>query len=528
MATSPMGACTHTRTSRWLLRRSVGIGVVGAVLVFAGASLAFAFNQPPFVPADETAHLGYAQELAHLDLPEVTTFPDVPPGATQWKAERESVRDDRYRAVWVANHPPLFPLSAVPLIWLSNAMERADGGLLFLRLTNMCFAAAGVGLTFLLGREVAGGIGRIGVSAAAIAALFSQGQARFAEALNDGLAFALVTLVTLAGVRCANRGSGPLPRADLALLGAAAVACAGVRSAALLVAVAVVVLVTVLRLSSSTGPISRRARSAGAVAAVGLLPAALVFGWFYVRNHVLYGDFAGSQFLLQRFDRQPRGSLVQTFFDWDLWVGYFRKLLSPSPVFSIGPSSAILLVVPLAVLGLVLIAVDGRSGDRCANGRRGLVSRPALLTCVVVLLIVMLTVAQHVSGGGSRFARYLLPAIGVLATLIALGLDRLGPRVVPAVLVGCMGTWAVLNVPTGVDPAAVRRPRDRGSPMPELLQELPVSPWLRSATWVAIVAGLLCLLVSIARGLIENRRDHQPTRATLRSVAEGEGSSCGT
>jgi len=32
-----------------------------------------------------------------------------------------------------------------------------------------------------------------------------------------------------------------------------------------------------------------------------------------------------------------------------------------------------------------------------------------------------------------------------------------------------MGTWAVLNVPTGVDPTAIRRPRDTGSPMPELL-----------------------------------------------------------
>ena len=91
------------------------------MVVFIGLSLLFAFEQPPFVPPDETAHVGYAHEIADFDLPEITKSPDVPDSATQWRAERESARDDRYRDVWVANHPPLHYVAAAPLIWLCNA-----------------------------------------------------------------------------------------------------------------------------------------------------------------------------------------------------------------------------------------------------------------------------------------------------------------------------------------------------------------------------------------------------------------------
>ena len=84
-------------SSSSLARRSVGsprparaLGVAGAVIVFVGIALLFAFEQPPFVAPDETAHVGYAHEIAGFDLPEVTKFPDVPDGAVQWQAEHDS------------------------------------------------------------------------------------------------------------------------------------------------------------------------------------------------------------------------------------------------------------------------------------------------------------------------------------------------------------------------------------------------------------------------------------------------------
>ena len=117
----------------------------------------FAFQQPPFVAPDETAHLGYAHEIADLRLPEIDRAPDIPDWAVQWQAEADSREDDRYRGVWVANHPPLHYVLTAPLIWLAELTDRADGGLLYLRLANVLFAAVGVALTYLLGTELSGG-----------------------------------------------------------------------------------------------------------------------------------------------------------------------------------------------------------------------------------------------------------------------------------------------------------------------------------------------------------------------------------
>ena len=155
----------------------------------------------------------------------------------------------------------------------------------------------------------------------------------------------------------------------------------------------------------------------------------------------------------------------------------------------------------VAAIGLVVVAVPRRTGDIVRRGVHGVVTRPALGLCVTVVLVVVVTVAQHVSGGGSRYARYLLPALGVAAALMALGLDRVWPRVLPAVTVVLIGWWALRNVPSGVDPTAVRRPRDRGLPMPEALEVLPASPWLRTAAVVVIAIGC-----AAGRGLAGRRR----------------------
>jgi hypothetical protein len=172
-------------------------------------------------------------------------------------------------------------------------------------------------------------------------------------------------------------------------------------------------------------------------------------------------------------------------------------LMSPSPLAPIISPPGINIVLFLVVVGVVIVAIRGRTGDVVSRGMHGLVTRPALGLCITVVFVVIATVAQHVSGGGSRYARYLLPALGVAAALFAVGLDRLWPRVLPVVTVVLMGWWALRNVPSGVDPAAERRPRDRGLPMPELLQVLPASPWLRTAAVVVIIIGCLGLAVSV-------------------------------
>ena len=496
-------------------RHSVGIGVVGALVLFVGIALLFAFEQPPFVAPDETAHVGYAHEIARFDLPEVTEFPEVPDSATQWQAERESGRDDRYRSVWVANHPPLNYVVTAPLIWISNAAGRPDGGLMFLRLANIAFAAAGVGFTYLLGRDLSGGVRRIGVAAAAIAALVPQGHTLFSQAMNDGLGFAAGTAMAWAGVRCIGTSPGRFARRDLVVLGAAAAMCAGARSATLVVAVVVVAWVATARLLTSSGrsPGARVAATAE-VAAFGLIPPFVLFGWHYLRNNHLYGDFAGSEFLLDRFGRDPRGSLFEILTRGNLWVDLYHMLMSPSPIVTIR-APLLNLALLLAVVGVVIVALTGRTGDVVRRDDataispdrlRGIVTRPGLALCITVVFVVIVTVAQHVSGGGSRYSRYLLPALGVAAALFALGLDRLWPRVLPAITVVLMGWWALRNLPSGVDPTAERRPRDRGRPMPELLQVLPASPWLRTAAGVFIALGAAAVAVALVDGLARRVR----------------------
>jgi hypothetical protein len=478
----------------------IRVGLAGAVVVFVGIALLFAFEQPPFVAPDETAHVGYAHEIADFDLPEITEPPDVPDSAVQWQAERASGRDDRYRDVWVANHPPLHYVATAPLIWLSEATERPDGGLMPMRLANIAFAAAGVVFTYLLARDLSGGVRRLGVAAAAIAALVPQGHTLFSQAMNDGLGFAAATAVAWAGVRCIGTPSGRWARADLVVLGAAVAACAGARSATLAVALVVVAWVAVARIRTAEGSFPHRLGAGASVAAYGLGPAAVLFAWFYLRNNRLYGDFAGSEFLLDRFGREPRGSFLEIVTWGHLWVDLYHMLMSPSPLFPILSPPGVNVVLILVVIGLVILAIRGRTGDVVRRGVHGLVTRPALGLCVTVVLLVIATVAQHVSGGGSRYARYLVPALGVAAALFALGLDRLWPRVLPTVTVVLMGWWALRNVPSGVDPAAELRPRDRGLRMPELLQVLPASPWLRTAAGLVIAAGCLMVACSLVVG----------------------------
>jgi hypothetical protein len=338
------------------------------------------------------------------------------------------------------------------------------------------------------------------MAAAAIAALVPQGHTLFSEAMNDGLGFAAGTAVVWAGVRCIGTGTGRWERADLVVLGAAAAACAGARSATLVVAVVVAVWVAVARALTTEGSVASRVRSGAVVAAFGLVPGAVLFGWYYLRNNRLYGDFAGSEFLLDRFGRDPRGSWSEILTWGHLWIDLYHMLMSPTPLFPIVSPPGTNIALLLVAIGLVIVALRGRTGDVVRRGVHGVVTRPALGLCVTVVFVVMMTVAQHVSGGGSRYARYLLPALGVAAALFAIGLDRLWPRVLPVVTVVLMGWWALRNVPSGVDPTTERRLRDRGMPMPELLEVLPASPWLRTAAGVVIAVGCLMVAGSIVGG----------------------------
>jgi hypothetical protein len=506
---------------RWADR----LGVVAAVVSFVGFGAVSALHQVPFRTTDESAHLGYAHEVADWRLPAITSAPDVPVAAVQWRAERASAPDDRYRGVWVANHPPLPYVAAAPLVWISNATGRPDGGLLLMRFLNVVTAAVGVALTFLLGRELSGGVGWVGVVAASLVAFLPQGHAVFAQGLTDGMAFAAATFVAWAAVVCLQRGA---TARRVGLLALATTVAFGARAVTMVLAVVVVGFVACVQLVTSSEHRGRRERMRAAVgvAVAGVGPAAVIWGWFYARNRQLYGDVGASGFLLDRFDRVARGSWFEILTWGHLWADLHRALLwRTPPITNVRAPLAATTLTATAAVGLVVVVVTRRSTTRAASTARGEVARSALVVVALVVGSVVVLTAQHVAGGGGRYARYLLPSAGALAALVAPGLSRLLPRVLPMLTMGLLGIHAVRNLPPG-DVAAVRRPRDHG-PMPSVLQVLPSTPLARSAAVVLLTVGLIGVVIACVVRLgraappDDGARTPPPTDDEVRADADG-------
>lgn len=456
----------------------------------------FAFEQAPFFDADEKAHLGYAHEIADFRLPEIERSPDVPASATEWRVERSTGRDSRYFGVWVANHPPLHYIAVAPLIWFSEITDRADGGLLLMRFANIAFAAAGVLFTYLLGKEVSGGQRRVGLAAAAIAALVPQGHTYFSRGLNDGLAFAAGTALVWAGVRFLRSPD----RRSLATLGAAAAVAAGTRTATMLLAVVVVAVLAADRLvRPARAPAAARRRAAAITALVGLGPAAVLFGWFYVRIQLLYGDIGASSFLLHYFGRSGRGSIPHVLTQGRLWGYLYHRMISTAPLSWAWPRFANLGAV-LAAAGLIVAIARPRRGT----------SRRAIALCFVSGAVITFTVAQHLAGGGSPYPRYFFPVLGVFAVLVAIGLDRLVAGVLPAIVIAAMAWWAIRQMPIGVNPALTRRPRDNGAVPPPALRHLPVGEGWRMFAVGLIVLGAVLVIAAGCVALAQWRRPTVP------------------
>ena len=476
-------------------------GLVGVVVVFVAIGSMHALQAPPFSGPDEAAHLAYAHAVADLSVPGIDDPQPVPPSAGQWIVERDSAPTARHRSVWVANHPPLHYVLVAPLAALAEVIGRPDGGLLFLRLANVSIAAVGVVMTYLLAVELTG-LRRLALLTAAAAALTTQAQVVFAQGMNDGSAFAAGTALIWAGVRCIRAGP---TRGNLVLLGVAATAAAGVRAATMVLAVAVVGTVAVDRFVRGRDPVAIRRRAAARIMASGLFPAVALLGWFYVRNVVRYGDIGGSRYLMDRFGRTPPGSLFSVVADGDLWVELFQRLQAPNAITQRHPP----LMVPIgvaAIAGLVAVVVTRRTGDRDRSEQPVRVSRRSVALLVMSVLAIAATFAQHVSAGGVPHPRYLLPVLGALATLIMVGLDRLVPRLLPAVLVVAMGWWALAHVPSGVEPAWVYRHRDQGAPAPELLRVLPTGAFWRALAGCGIVVGCLVALAAMTLALFSSPR----------------------
>ena len=484
-------------------RRGPLVGLIGLLVAFVAIGSLFALQQPPFVGADEKAHLGYAYVVANGDLPEIETRLPVPLWAEQWLQETIYTEEDVNRTVWVANHPPLYYVTTTPLVWWSEWTERADGGLLLMRLANVAWGAVGIAFTYLVASELTRST-RLALLSAGAAAMVTQLYAALSLAMSDGMTFAAGAAVTWAGLRCLQRGT---TLANLSLLSGLTVIAAGARAATLLVAGAVIAGITLFEMKDRVRAAGwRDAWVAGSrVAVIGLVPAILAWGWFYARNIALYGDIGASSYLLERFDREPNGSLLATLNDNSLWRALYTRTMSPLTY--AGPRPPLMmLVAALAIGGLVGVWLTRRTGDRDRSGQSHPIARRSIVLLLAVLAVIVVYIAQHVSGGGYLHPRYAFPALAAVATMLVVGLDRIVPRLLPLVVVFAMGGWTLSQLPVGIDPANHSRPRDGSRLAPAALRSLPggeLSRWLAvSGIVVGLAVAAGALLVVTLRGTV--------------------------
>jgi hypothetical protein len=407
-------------------------------------------------------------------------------------------------------------LAVAPLIWVSRATGALDGGLVAMRFANVAFAAVGVVFTFMLASEITRRNHRLALLAAALAALVPQGHAVFSQGLNDGLGFAAGTAVVWAGARCLRRIDA-LTRRDLALLAGSAAVAFGARAATMLLAVAVVGVVALRRFTRPAPTAREQLRSAGRLALIGLGPAVVVFGWFYARNVVLYGDIGASQYLLEMFRRERRGSVLEMLLRRPLWLNVYDWLMSPTTRRRTAPPGSLVLTA-LAAVGVGIALVTGRltrDRDASTDGERGSESQKAASSTLrwqislglVAAAVIALTIAQHASGGGNAHARYAMPAIGAAAVLVVIGMERLWARWAPLGLVVIAGWWALINLPVDIDPTTMIRNRDDGQLPPMPLRVLPLSDGWRTGAGVLIAVGVI---VAVGALLVTMRSPARP------------------
>jgi hypothetical protein len=476
-------------------RRSVRLGVVGAVLAFLTLAGVQALAIRPYLPPDELYHVGYAATVLGGRLPTLTT--PLPTGRVPL-----APADGQPRRVYVANHPPLFYVVAAVPLWLGQRLGAPRAGVMAARLVSASLAAAGVVLVAWLARLLVPGRPRVAVGAAWLAALLPSLPHVSAFVYNDGLGFLAATAALVAAVVVLRRGPA-LPR--LAGLAAATAAAALTRAPGL-------ALVAVAGAAAAGGVLLHRdgrpARRALAAVGAGALVAGTAGGvaiWFYLRNRSLYGSLTGAAYNQRLFRFAPQDHVLELLrspsYALRLYDGLWRWTRFNLPRV---PALPVLVAVPrllalAAVTGLVLAVADGFRGRRPAGWDAPAVAAWALAVGWGVAVYVM--VASYDGHGGHTHPRYLFPGVAVLAVAAALGLDRL-----PGARRG-LWIWGATLAQLALTAAAwaafitALRGRRPGS-VPDLLGAVATLLEAASVPWPGLVLPLAAVLLTAALTLL--------------------------
>jgi hypothetical protein len=489
-----------TRVRQVLSRRAALIGVLGAVLLLAGGSLYQALVTPPYRFIDEQAHAGYVLAIQEGRLPSIDTPIDQADGGPALRT-RLINQPERRRDVWVANNPPLTYLVAAGPAAATRALGLPGGPLLGLRLVNIAAVAAAVVLSYLLARDLAGGDRTVGLVAAGIVAASPHLGFVASLGFNDGVSILATTGVLLGLARVADaRPADVSVDASVRWLGIWCLVAALARPMALVMALAAAAIGFVVVWWRRTAPLGRTlAWLAG--------PTVLGAGWFYVLNVVRYGDPTGSQALFDKFLREPDGTLVGSLLQRGIWESairtiWTRRLQTPLPGDPRGWYVVAFWTMAIGIVGAVVLvawsALRNRGGSSTPIARfASPVPLPgtAWMAVAVVAIVPVLLTAQHRSGGGSAYPRYLLPMVPVVAAAVALSAVRFGTR------------WAGIGLIALLAAVSFRQTRASATWLADNLDGPPGSELVtaygnelvRGAGLLVAALGLVLVLAAIAR-----------------------------
>lgn len=370
--------------------------LAAALLLLVGAQVALVFKVPSW-GNDEPAHMGYVASLAAGDLPDIET--DIVDDPARFPGTAEELRgwDEEHGDIWTANHPPLFHLAMVPAWWALHDVNQS-GMVITMRLANTAGFAAWLYLVGALARELVPRRPAVAALAVVVAAAPTL-VLRSAFFQNDGWASASAVLLLLMTVRML-RAEVTAPRVAVAVV--AGTVAAGTRAQGVLVVAlcSVFLLVVLARRAGWTGPGWRRALTVSAL--VGGVPAA-AFGWFYVRNLRLYGDFTGQDALLEKFGRVPVT-------DWRR-IDNIPGLTEPTL------ATPIVIATALVLVPMALVRSVRRHGVR-VDAVWVLLTLHALLT--------LQSVVTFLRAGGGFHDRYLMQVMPLLSTVVAVGMLGVG------------------------------------------------------------------------------------------------------
>ena len=285
------------------------------------------------------------------------------------------------------------------------------------RLLTSLFGTAAVACTYLIARELYPDLPWLPPVAAAIHAFVPMYLFVSASVDNDALAVLAASLVLLLLVRSLRRG---LELRRSLLLGAAL----GVAALAKLSALGLFPLALLALWLAGTRGKGKGGRGKGLALHVGLAfgLAAVIGGWWYGRNWVLYGDPTGlNAFLAQAGVRDPTPGLLELLGEWQGLRISFWGLFGGSNVLMSEPLYWLLDAASLAALGGLVIFLRRDLPQTDAATRWG------TWLLLLWLAIVSASLYRWTQITLASLGRLLFPSLSAIAILMALGLGAWWP-----------------------------------------------------------------------------------------------------